>query len=111
MNGWMSQCQSKGLKCEKFGYLLISDFDFFRQKIWGSKKICILKGKEHPKNFFEIFKYMKVLNERNTVLFTKSKKLVSNSRDKRTKLSVLNHGELPAFKILKKPGLIRPDFS
>ena len=54
-----------------------------------------LKGKEHPKKiFFEIFKYAKVLNERNTLLFTELKKLVSNSRYKPLKLTILNHGRI-----------------
>ena len=75
---------------------------FFAKKFGEVKKYASWKVRNTQTNFFEIVKYMKVLNERNTVLFTKSKKLVSNSRDKRTKLSVLNHGELPAFKILKK---------
>ena len=52
------------------------------------------KGKEHPKFFFEIFKYVKVLNERNTVLFTESKKLVSNSRYKPTKLTLRNDSRI-----------------
>ena len=53
-----------------------------------------LKGKEHPKSFFEIFKYVKVINERNTLPFTELKKLVSNSRYKPSMLTLLNHGRI-----------------
>ena len=52
------------------------------------------KVRNTQKVFFEIFKYVKVLKERNTLLFTESKKLVPNSRYKPSKLTLLNHGRI-----------------
>ena len=49
-----------------------------------------LNGQDHPKSFFEIIEYVKDLCYRITVLFTKSKNLVSNLRYKLSKLTLQN---------------------
>ena len=54
----------------------------------------LLKVRNTQIFFFEIFKFVKVLKERNTLFFTESKKLGPNSRYKPSKLTFLNHGRV-----------------